>query len=151
MQTTPTQAPPPPVLDNISVAPSARKLANDNSVNLQLVKGTGKDGTIMKEDVLSFMEAVPKATEKAEVTVDTVQRSGKVLATPAVRHMAKEEGVNLSEVQGSGENGRVLEEDLQRHIGLQKGEDFRTPSAPSQYKSYEELCYRCSPATYCAH
>ncbi len=41
-------------------------------------------------------------------------RSGRVLATPAVRRMARELGVDISRVQGSGPGGRVIQQDLQR-------------------------------------
>ncbi|MCP3427533.1 2-oxo acid dehydrogenase subunit E2 [Opacimonas viscosa] len=36
----------------------------------------------------------------------------KVLASPAVRRIAKEQGINIQTVQGSGKKGRVLKEDL---------------------------------------
>lgn len=39
-------------------------------------------------------------------------QSGKVLATPAVRRLASEHNVALSDVQGSGKDGRVLKEDI---------------------------------------
>lgn len=37
-------------------------------------------------------------------------------STPVVRRMAEEEGVNLSEVSGTGHAGRVTKQDLVRHI-----------------------------------
>jgi pyruvate dehydrogenase E2 component (dihydrolipoamide acetyltransferase) len=40
--------------------------------------------------------------------------AGEVLATPAVRKLAKELGVDLSKVVGTGPGGRVLEEDVRR-------------------------------------
>ena len=42
--------------------------------------------------------------------------SVKVLATPAVRKMAAERGVNINKVIGSGKNGRVLKEDILSHL-----------------------------------
>ncbi|KAH3849776.1 hypothetical protein DPMN_092180, partial [Dreissena polymorpha] len=51
-------------------------------------------------------------------------RGHKVLATPAVRKMAKENKIKLSDVQGSGKEGRVLKEDILRHLG---GERKVTP------------------------
>ena len=49
------------------------------------------------------------------------QQSGKVLATPAVRKMAAEQGIDLSRVVGSGKEGRVLKEDLLQHTEGEKG------------------------------
>jgi len=40
----------------------------------------------------------------------------KVLTTPAVRKMAKENNINLLDVQGSGKDGRILKEDMLRFI-----------------------------------
>ena len=46
--------------------------------------------------------------------------SGKTLATPAVRKMAMEDGINLSDVTGTGKEGRVLKEDIIRHVETMK-------------------------------
>lgn len=48
------------------------------------------------------------------------------LATPAVRHLTKELGVDIADVKGSGKDGRVLKEDIQRHHTTSK----ETSSAP---------------------
>jgi 2-oxoisovalerate dehydrogenase E2 component (dihydrolipoyl transacylase) len=41
-----------------------------------------------------------------------INKSGKALASPAVRRLARELDVDLSQIVGSGEKGRVLKEDL---------------------------------------
>jgi 2-oxoglutarate dehydrogenase E2 component (dihydrolipoamide succinyltransferase) len=46
------------------VSPAARKLANDSNINLRDVKGSGKNGVILKEDLLSLMGAKPKSSER---------------------------------------------------------------------------------------
>ena len=38
--------------------------------------------------------------------------SGKALSTPAVRFLAKKEGIDISQVPGTGKNGRVLKGDV---------------------------------------
>lgn len=45
---------------------------------------------------------------------------GGVLSTPAVRNLAKEHGININDVHGSGREGRVLKEDVFK-FAVQKG------------------------------
>lgn len=73
-------------------------------------------------------EVVAQAQEKKEATsgssvssssatrpigVSSSSSSAKALASPAVRKMAREMGVDLGSVQGSGDRGRVLRTDLE--------------------------------------
>ena len=46
------------------VSPAARKLANENKVNLSNVEGTGKNGVILKEDIMSLMGSKPAPSER---------------------------------------------------------------------------------------
>lgn len=41
-----------------------------------------------------------------------------VLCTPAVRHLAKQYGISLNDVQGTGKDGRVLKQDILKHAVL---------------------------------
>lgn len=78
---------------------------------------------MLKEDIVGYMESTrPKVADVLSGS-EGEGSSGvrrKVLATPAVRRMAGEEGVNLVDVRGTGEGGRVLKEDLQRHLETRK-------------------------------
>jgi len=47
---------------------------------------------------------------------EPAKRNVKVLATPAVRRIAQEYGVELGDVRGSGKEGRVLKEDILAHV-----------------------------------
>ena len=67
--------------------------------------------------VAAKVEAAPKAPEpkptpSALAPATPVQRSGKVLASPAVRARALELDIDLAAVPGTGPAGRVLREDL---------------------------------------
>lgn len=46
-------------------APAARKLAEENSIALASIKGTGKDGRVTKEDVVAAIEAKKNAPQAA--------------------------------------------------------------------------------------
>ncbi|XP_062209309.1 lipoamide acyltransferase component of branched-chain alpha-keto acid dehydrogenase complex, mitochondrial-like isoform X1 [Phragmites australis] len=61
--------------------------------------------------------------------VDSTNPSGEdnipsgALSTPAVRHLAKQYGLNINDIQGTGKDGRVLKEDVLNHAvskGLRK-------------------------------
>ncbi|MEX1197209.1 MAG: 2-oxoglutarate dehydrogenase complex dihydrolipoyllysine-residue succinyltransferase [Pseudohongiellaceae bacterium] len=47
------------------VSPAARKLAEENNVDLASVEGTGKDGRITKEDVVNFVDGGKSSDKKS--------------------------------------------------------------------------------------
>jgi 2-oxoisovalerate dehydrogenase E2 component (dihydrolipoyl transacylase) len=53
------------------------------------------------------------------------------LATPAVRHLTKELGVNIADVAGTGRDGRVLKEDIYRYAEARKS----GPASSSESKA----------------
>ncbi|KAL8162834.1 hypothetical protein V2J09_014323 [Rumex salicifolius] len=53
-------------------------------------------------------------TNELSFTVNETKQSG-ILSTPAVRGLAKQYGIDISNVQGTGENGRVLKEDVLKY------------------------------------
>ena len=46
------------------VSPSARKLAAESNINTENIKGSGKNGVVLKEDVMSLMGSKPKPSER---------------------------------------------------------------------------------------
>lgn len=58
----------------------------------------GQDSNISEEDVAD------SGLKRAKI--------GGVLSTPAVRNLAKQLGVNIQDVHGTGKEGRVLKEDV---------------------------------------
>ena len=70
--------------------------------------------------------AQPKAPEAVTQTRQSISSTDenrrKVLATPAVRRIAREHDIELGNVPASGKNGRVLKEDMLRFLGELEGE-----------------------------
>ncbi len=52
------------ITTNTILSPAVRKIVKENNINTDQVKGTGKDGRIMKGDLLSLMGANPKSNER---------------------------------------------------------------------------------------
>ena len=58
----------------------------------------------------------PVAAAKAEEKGEFVASEAYVHATPAIRRLAREFGVNLANVKGSGRKGRIQKEDVQNYV-----------------------------------
>jgi len=56
----------------------------------------------------NHIEALPAATYAEETT-----NTGRVFISPLARKIAKEKGINISQVKGSGENGRIVKSDVE--------------------------------------
>ena len=46
------------------ISPAARKIAAESKINLNEIKGSGKNGIILKEDLLSLMGSTPQPSER---------------------------------------------------------------------------------------
>lgn len=83
--------------------------------------GTDVSGIVSNFKVGGSSE-VPKAEEvktsapvasSTVASVETVNNSGRIFASPLAKKIAKEKGINLSQVKGSGENGRITKTDVE--------------------------------------
>jgi len=93
------------------VVPAARRLAQEQGLDLSQVQGTGPGGRILVDDVhkaLAARAAAPPAL--AEVAVQV---------TPVARYLARQHGIDLKRVQGSGPRGRIVIEDVQQALAAQ--------------------------------
>lgn len=61
-------------------------------------------------EVIASSEEIPPSTE--EIVLSKKPEKVKVLATPVARKMAKDLGVDIRKVKGTGPNGRVMKEDI---------------------------------------
>ena len=75
--------------------------------------------------------AAPEPAPAPEPVAAPVAPSGKVLASPAIRRRAREAGVDLTQVRGSGPAGRVRHADLDAYIAADGAVSGAAPSAYS--------------------
>jgi len=67
-----------------------------------------------KKEVASKKPEQPKSKEenKSEAAVSE-NSSGRIFASPLAKKMAADKGIDLNQVQGSGENGRIVKSDIE--------------------------------------
>lgn len=105
----------------VLAAPAVRRLAKELGVDLTLVRGTGPGGRIREEDVYAFVEA----RKSQEIT----EEPGAVRASPLARRLARELGVDLTQVRGSGPGGRIREEDVRAFAEAQRAQAIPASAA----------------------
>jgi pyruvate dehydrogenase E2 component (dihydrolipoamide acetyltransferase) len=66
--------------------------------------------------------AAPAATSAPVAAARAVESTAKVLATPVTRRMAREHGIDLAAIAGTGSQGRVLKADVQAALDLGRTE-----------------------------
>lgn len=89
----------------INASPVARQIAQEHGIDLARVKPSG--GRIEKADVLAYLALVP--------TPSPTGKGGQGVrapASPKARRLAKEQGVDIAALQGSGPEGAVLAADV---------------------------------------
>ena len=91
------------------IVPAARHLAQQKGIDLGQLQGTGPRGRILVEDVERLMGQTPAPTAP----------QGAVQVVPAARRLAREKGVDLNRVKGSGPKGRVLIRDIEEAVHAQ--------------------------------
>ncbi|NNN07364.1 MAG: DUF2118 domain-containing protein [Elusimicrobia bacterium] len=87
---------------DVSATPRVRQLAKTMGLDITLIAGTGPDGRILESDVKNL-----KGNSPAPAVA-----GGPVNATPAVRALAAQLGVNITALKGTGPGGRVSESDV---------------------------------------
>jgi len=56
--------------------------------------------------------------------------TGRVKASPLAKKLAAEKGINITEVQGSGDSGRIIKKDVDGFVPLKKEENRQTAASP---------------------
>jgi len=93
-----------------------------------------------EDDIVAVGDPICEIDESAEVSTSAAEASHDAppaanadappLTSPSVRKLAREKDVDLSSVQGSGEGGRIMHEDVMEAIGASAPQRMATPPPP---------------------
>lgn len=76
-------------------------------------KETPKTEETKKENTEKPKDEAPKVEVKEEKTSNATNDSNRVFASPLAKKLASEKGIDLKQVKGSGDNGRITKKDIE--------------------------------------
>lgn len=73
--------------------------------------------SVKTEEKTATKEEAPKEEVKSPVaeTVATTTSGGRIFASPLAKKIAKDKGIKLTAIKGSGENGRIVKKDVENY------------------------------------
>ena len=92
--------------------------------------GTNVNAVLNAKPAASNIGDAPKEVVKEEKATTPVQESvnssanegQRIFASPLAKKIAKEKGINLSDVKGTGDHGRIVKKDIENFVPVQKAE-----------------------------
>jgi pyruvate dehydrogenase E2 component (dihydrolipoamide acetyltransferase) len=104
----------------VSISPLAARMALENKLDPSQIKPEG--GRIEKTDVLAYLA-------KHAIMPSSDRRNGRVLASPKARRLAQESNQDISGLQGSGPDGVILAQDVERSMAKVPAAQTPLPAA----------------------
>ena len=93
--------------EEVRASPLARRLAKERGFDLATITGTGPGGRITEADIPEQGAAVAPAA--------LASSNGYIKASPLAKRLARERGIDLATLTGTGPGGRVIEADVPEH------------------------------------
>ena len=82
-----------------------------------VLKGGGKTTPVADKKV---EKEESSSKEEKQAAPESSAPEGRIFASPLAKRMAKDLGIDLSQVKGSGENGRIVRKDIEAHEPAQE-------------------------------
>ncbi len=118
-----------------AVKEEEKQPAGPSKEGVEEEEGAGVVGTIEVAGEGGHLPSSSEGVEHAEEAGEEKKPKKKALATPVARALAKDMGVDINNIKGSGPGGRVMKDDIYNYVEQQKKE---RPSAPQAGKETEE-------------
>ena len=97
-----------------------------------IVANGNASAPVQKPAATDKKEELPVAKlEKAKPIASSNTANGRIFASPLAKKIASDKGINLVDVHGSGENGRIIKKDVENYTPTLKIEDTASSPAPA--------------------
>ncbi len=106
----------------VAPTPPARTASSSASTPLAGKRADAKAGQPAAKKVRKIREAAPKKPPARK-------KNERILASPIVRKIAAERGIELAKVRGSGPGGRIIKQDLEGAEAIPVAAELKTPPA----------------------
>ena len=113
---------------NKTLSPSVRKIVSENKINIDQVKGTGKDGRILKGDLISLMGSSPEPNQrKIQYGEEERIKMSRLRLTIAKRLKEAQENAAMLTTFNEVDMSRIInmrkenQEDFQNRYGIKLG------------------------------
>lgn len=125
-----------------AVEEEKKEPAKPTTEGVEEEEGAGVVGTIEVAGDGSHLPASEEGMEAKKAEEDEEKPRKKALATPVSRALAKDLGVDINKVKGTGPGGRVMKDDIHRFVDQQKKQPRTQKAAQEGEEStveYEDL------------
>jgi pyruvate dehydrogenase E2 component (dihydrolipoamide acetyltransferase) len=116
------------------------------NVEALLARENGEGGAEEASAPAEETKAAAPSSNGSEKAVTVADSDARIKASPLAKRLADEKGINLSQVEGSGDNGRIVKRDVDDFKPAAKTEAPAAASAPAPAKAAEPAA-ASAPAT----
>jgi pyruvate dehydrogenase E2 component (dihydrolipoamide acetyltransferase) len=106
------------VAKRVIAMPSVRKFARENGVDIQLVEGTGKNGRILKEDIIRYMEGGQTVQEAPKVVEEKQEAVAEIPQIPVLEGEFPETREKISGIRKAIAKAMVHSKQTAPHVTL---------------------------------
>ncbi|MEM6699998.1 MAG: pyruvate dehydrogenase complex dihydrolipoamide acetyltransferase, partial [Bacteroidota bacterium] len=90
--------------------------------------GSSDNGSPAKEEAASEPAATTQDSAPAPASTESVKEDSRIKASPLAKSMAKEAGIDLAAISGSGDNGRIVKKDVEAAMNQPAAAPTPTPA-----------------------
>ncbi|MDX2195058.1 MAG: 2-oxo acid dehydrogenase subunit E2 [Cytophagales bacterium] len=82
---------------------------------------------------------VPNQSVHVQVSTNTASNGSRIFASPLAKKIAADKGIDLSQVQGTADGGRIVKKDLENYKSASSAAKVVSNTVPTGSESYEEV------------